>query len=346
MPSRILTNVAPVKDDFARVAGAHGIEALFVVAPVEAMGDDLRDVEAALEHDCHLVPGLVHLATINAADGQLVEDDLVPIDGDVFRWDAEHGDLCTVAHVGEHLAECVGVAGHFETDVEALVHVELLLDFFEGRGAGIDRLGDADFVRQVAAVLVGVGDDDVTCSGVAGYGCGHDADGARAGDEDIFSENGKGERGVDGIAEGVEDGGDLMGDAGRVTPDVGHGEDDVLGEGAITVDSDSERVGAEVAAAGETVAATSADDVAFAADELADGEIGDIGADGYDFADELVSDHETLTDGGFSPGVPVVDMEIGATDASVKNANLDVVDAHLWLGYVLEPKTALVTVFY
>ena len=310
------------------------------------MGDALRDVQAALEHDRHLVPGLVHLAAVDAADGELIEDNLVPVDGDVFGGDAEHGDLCSVAHVGEHLAEGVGVAGHLETDVETLVHVKLLLDFFERRGAGIDGARDADFFSESTAVFVGIGDDDVTCSGVARYSCCHDADGTGSGDEDVFAENGKGECGVDGVAERVEDRGDLVGDAGRVAPDVGHREDDVLGEGAIAVDADSEGVSAEVAAAGETVATATADDVAFAADELADGEVGDVGADGYDFADELVADDEALADGGFGPGVPVVDVEVGAADAGVENADFDVVDAHLRLGYVLEPEAAFVAAFY
>ncbi len=70
--------------------------------------------------------------------------------------------------------------------------------------------------------MVGVGDDDVAGSGVTGYGCRHDADGACSGDEDVFAEDGKGERGVNGIAEGIEDGGDLVVDAWCVLPDVGH----------------------------------------------------------------------------------------------------------------------------
>ena len=268
--------VAPVEDNFARIAGAHSVEALFVVAPVHAVGDDLRDVEAALEHNGHLVPRLVHLAAIDAPDGELVEDDLIPVDRDVFGWDAEHGNLCAVAHVGEHLAEGAGIAGHLEADVEALVHVELLLDLFEWRGAGIDGAGDSHFLREVAAVLIGVGDDDIACSGMTGYGCGHDADGTCSGDEDVFAEDGKGERGVDGVAERIEDGGDLVVDARGVLPDVGHRDDDVLGEGSVAIDADAEGVSAEMATTGQAVAAASADDVALAADELADGKIGNV----------------------------------------------------------------------
>ena len=214
-----------------------------------------------------------------------------------------------------------------------------------GVARGIDGEGDADFFGEVAAVLVGVGDDDVACSGVVGYGGGHDADGTGSGDEDVFAEDREGEGGVDGVAEGIEDGGDLGVDAGAVAPDVGHRDDDELGEGAVAIDADAEGVGAEMAAAGEAVAAASADDVALSADELADGEVGDVGAYGDDFADELVADDEALPDGGAGPGVPLVDVEVGAADAGVEDADLYVVDADLGLGDVLEPEAALFAVF-
>jgi hypothetical protein len=49
-------------------------------------------------------------------------------------------------------------------------------------------------------------------------------------------------------------------------------------------------MGAEVAASGETVPAASADYVAFAADQLSDGDVGDVRAGSDNFADELVTD--------------------------------------------------------
>ncbi len=65
-----------------------------------------------------------------------------------------------------------------------------------------------------------------------------------------------------------------------------------------------------MAAPGETVPAAPADNMAFAADELADGNIGDVGTGGDDFADELMADGEALANGGAGPGVPVVDVEV------------------------------------
>ena len=101
-----------------------------------------------------------------------------------------------------------------------------------------------------------------------------------------------------------------------------------------------------MAAAGEAVAAAAADDVAFAGDKLADGEVGDVRAEGYNFADELVADDEPLTDGGFGPDVPLINVEIGAADAGEEDADFDVVDAHFGFGDVMEPEAAFVAAFY
>lgn len=194
--------------------------------------------------------------------------------------------------------------------------------------------------------MVGIGDDNVTGSGVTGDRGGHDADGTGSGDEDIFAEDGKGERGVDGVAERVEDSGNLMLDAGGVLPDVGHGKNDEFREGSIAINTYAEGVGAEMATTGEAVAAAAADDVAFPTDELADGKIGDVGAEFDDLADKLVADDEALTDGGASPGVPVVDVEVSTADPSVEDADFDVVDTDFGFGNVFKPETAFAAAFY
>ena len=79
---------------------------------------------------------------------------------------------------------------------------------------------------------------------------------------------------------------------------------------------------------------------------VADGEVVDVGADGDDFADELMADGEALFDGGAGPGVPLVDVQVGAADAGVEDANLYVVDAHLGLGNIFEPEAAFFAAFY
>jgi hypothetical protein len=105
-------------------------------------------------------------------------------------------------------------------------------------------------------------------------------------------------------------------------------------------------MGAEVSPAGETVAAASADDVALTADELTDREIGDVGAELDDLTDELMADNEPRADGRAGPCVPVVDVEVGAADSGVEDADFYVVDTDPGFGNVFEPEAAFAAAFY
>src|SRR5207247_10974183 len=100
-----------------------------------------------------------------------------------------------------------------------------------------------------------------------------------------------------------------------VMPDVGHGQRHVFGEGAVAAQAKTDRVGTQVAAAGETVAAAAADDVALAADEVARVEVADLRANLDDVADELVAHDERRVDGLRRPRIPCLDVEGGATYA-------------------------------
>jgi hypothetical protein len=82
-----------------------------------------------------------------------------------------------------------------------------------------------------------------------------------------------------------------------------------------------------MAAPGEAVAAAAADDVAFAADDLAGEEVVDVGADLDDFADELMPHGHRHGDGLLGPGIPFVDVQVGAADAGLADLDEDVVDA-------------------
>jgi hypothetical protein len=63
-----------------------------------------------------------------------------------------------------------------------------------------------------------------------------------------------------------------------------------------------------VALTGSTVAAVTAGDMAFARNPIADFIAGDVGADFFDHADELVAGDHGDRDGFLRPGIPVIDM--------------------------------------
>ena len=176
-------------------------------------------------------------------------------------------------------------------------------------------------------------------SGMARHGGSHDADRSGSGDQDILAENRKRKGRVNGVAEGIENRGDVEINRIGVMPDVRHRQGQIFGERAGPIDADALGVGAEVAAAGQAIAAPSADDVAFSADDLTGIKIRDIGSDLDDLAHELVTHHHRDGDRFAGPIVPFIDVNVGAADAGPVDLDQDVIDADLRLGNFFEPKT-------
>src|SRR5438046_619914 len=76
----------PIEDDFAGLAAEHHVEAFLKFAVMKVVCDHWFNVEAALEHDGHFVPGLVHFASVNAFDGEHRKNNCVPVDGHFLFW--------------------------------------------------------------------------------------------------------------------------------------------------------------------------------------------------------------------------------------------------------------------
>ena len=90
---------------------------------------------------------------------------------------------------------------------------------------------------------------------------------------------------------------------------------------------------------GQTVAAPPANHVPFGAHDLARKEIRDVRSDGNYFTDEFVADDHRDGDGALRPGIPVVDVEVGAANAGAVHPNQDVIDACARRRHFLEPQT-------
>src|SRR5215468_8962636 len=99
---------SPVENHLAGVAGSHYVKTFLELRPLEMVGNHRRDVKVRFQHDRHLVPGLVHLASVNALDGEHVENYAMPVDCHFGGGDPEHGDLGAVTHVREHFRKCLG----------------------------------------------------------------------------------------------------------------------------------------------------------------------------------------------------------------------------------------------
>ena len=92
------------------------------------------------------------------------------------------------------------------------------------------------------------------------------------------------------------------------------------------------RVAAQVPAAGAAVAAVAAGDVALAGDAVADREAAHFAAERDDLAAVLVADLHRHRDRALRPGVPLVDVDVGAADGRLAHADQHVVRAGLGFG--------------
>ncbi len=214
-----------------------------------------------------------------------------------------------VGHVRDRIAQRGRVAGHLEGDIEALDHPEVGLDVGQRPLARVDDDRCTHLFREVPPEGVRLADDDVSGAGVADDSRRHQPDRSGADDEHVLAQDREGEGRVDGVAERVEDRGDLLVDPRPVVPDVRHRQHDLLGERAVASNAQPDRVGAEVPAAGEAMAAAAADDVAFAAHDVARVEVGDVAADLDDLADELMADDERRLDRPLPPTGPTIRCE-------------------------------------
>src|SRR5262249_19112078 len=94
-------------------------------------------------------------------------------------------------------------------------------------------------------------------------------------------------------------------------------------------------------AAGQTISAMPAGDVAFPDDEIAFGKTFHVIADAIDYANKLVPDGHRDGDGLLGPGIPVIYMYVGPADGGLKDADKDVIGANFGHRHFLEPKSGL-----
>ena len=199
----------------------------------------------------------------------------------------------------------------------------------------------AQLLREIQTERIHVGDHHEARAGVLRDRRCHQSNGAGAGDQHVFAEHGKRQRGVDGVSERIENRGDIQIDGGSVTPDVGHRQNDKFGKRSGPIHADSLRMRAQMAAAGQAVPAAAADDVALAADDVAGMKIVDVGADLDDLAYEFMADRHGHGDGALRPFVPFINMHVGAADAGAADADEHVVDSGPRGFDIFEPQAGL-----
>ena len=201
---------------------------------------------------------------------------------------------------------------------------------------GVDGIVRAHGARQLETPRVHVGGDDARRAGRFADPYGERADRTATGDQHHRAGNLGRERGVEGVAHRIVDAADVVADRIVEVPDVGGRHRDELGETAVTIDPDDPggRVGVRVSGATEEGAFV--DDVSLGGDPVADVHGLDETADGDDIPGKFVSDDERRFAATGRPGVPFVDMDIGAADTRATHADEDFVIADRRNGHVRE----------
>ncbi len=119
--------------------------------------------------------------------------------------------------------------------------------------------------RQLQTVRIFIRDDNISRGGVLGHGGSHDSDRPRAGDQDILAQHRERQRGMDGVAEGIENRGDIQIDSRLVPPQISDGHGDVIGKSAGAIHAHAQDMRAQMPPPRQTITAASANHVSFAA---------------------------------------------------------------------------------
>jgi hypothetical protein len=167
---------------------------------------------------------------------------------------------------------------------------------------------------------------------------GHDADRPGAGDQHVLADEVEGERGMDRVAERIEDRAELVVDVVGQRHDVERRHPHVIREGAGDVDADAARLGVEMIAAAACGPALHPDHMALARDTLADLEAPDVGADRGDLARIFMAHDHRRRDRLPRPVVPVEDVHVGAADPGLVHLHQHVLGPDLGNRLLRQPE--------
>ena len=165
----------------------------------------------------------------------------------------------------------------------------------------------------------------------------HDADGTGARDEHILADDVERQRRVRGIAERIQDGGDFIVDGVRQLEDIAGRNGQIFGKGAGPVHAHARSVPAQVPPARPAITAVPAGNVALSGHAVTGVEAAHFHAQFDDFAGILVTHGHGHGHGFLRPGIPVVDVHVGAADGRSMHFDEYVVVADGRLRDVLQP---------
>src|SRR5579863_1345257 len=322
-PAPPLLYAVGIHQNLACLSGLQALHGLAEIFHRDSIGDHRMQVQfAALQQRGHLIPGLVHAASVDALDRNSLEDDVFgEVQRDRFRCESEQRNSSSSPHDVERSANRVGMSRHFEDDIYAqaarLLHHDLIYVFFRR----IEYVVRLHLACNAGAVFVHLDRENGSSADRFGDGNREQSDWATAGDRDRFGRDFPGENGVDCVAQWIEDRGIFQWNRGIEFPDIRFGDEDVFGKCAVGVNANDLYVLADVSFTGPALQAFAAGDMHLGRNEVALLHTGDFIAKCGDLSAELVARNQRWMNSVLRPAVPVVNVEISA--ANRRDLHLD-----------------------
>src|SRR5436190_4058522 len=158
--------------------------------------------------------------------------------------------------------------------------------------ANIDRENIAGHLfGEVEPVRIDVSNNNIARSGMAADRDCHAADRPSAGDQDIFTDQVKRERGVGGVSQRIKTREHIERNIRISMPNIGHRNGEKFRERPLPIHSDSLSVGTKVPPSRQTIAAMTANNVTFASNEITRRKSFYARTDSPDNADKLMPHH-------------------------------------------------------
>src|ERR1700730_4064329 len=250
-----------------------------------------------------------------------------------------------MAHRRQHVVKCTIVAGHLQTNIKTFLHPQRLHHFRETLAPNIAGDRRPQPFSEFQSVWINISDYYMARPSMFRDRDRHYSDRTRAGNQHIFTEYIKRERGVDRISQRIETGEHIESDLRIRRPGIGSRKRDVLSESARSIHADAAGLVAKMPPASQTVSTTATDEVALSSNNHAGMEIMYMTADRFDDSDKLVSDHHRSRNRFLSPTVPFVNMAIGSTDRRAKHPDQPVEFANVGNRYGIQAQTGSAILF-
>ena len=272
---------------------------------------------AALEQGRHLIPGLVHAPSVDALNRQAFENDVFgKIERDGFRGQAKQRNSSAAAHNVESRPNRVRMSGHFQHHI----HAQPACLFFDNRPhiffRGVEHIVSLHLLRQLAPGLIHFQRKHASRAYRPSHRNREQPNRAASGHRHGLCRDLSGKHGVDRVSQRIQNRGVFFRNGWIQFPDIRLRDHDIFGKRAVGVHPNDFHVLADMLLAGAAQHTLSAGHVHLGGNEVAFLHAGHFVAERHHFSAELMPRNQGWLDAPLRPPVPLVNVQVSATNGS------------------------------